>query len=219
LVAALTTGTEVVVQARETGEPVCDGATLKALLAWHGQAREELGEGAEELEFDAAAAGWALGQFYRAAQLLVCRDVTAEEAVRMLGVTGPATRGAAADFSVDLVFRFLPELYERARRLAPEDALVGELEKWARAWPLSSVGVALAETPPLETFWENAALRRLYVDRVTERRAEDRWRDARVAVQVRADLGAWPELAPGVAEALRRAETISQNQSTFSPPP
>jgi hypothetical protein len=193
-----------------------EGAARAAVQEWDATARWELSGTVPA--FEAEAATWALAQFYRACQFLVGRDVPAEVVTRTLARPCPAARGPAADFAVDLIFRFLPDLFEHARRLAPGDALVVELGRLARDWPLSSVGVPLDEPPSLESFAPNAALWRLYVDRVTAKRARDRWRDARVAAQLRTDLGAFPELDPALASALAMATAPAQTTALLTLP-
>lgn len=189
-----------------TPAPVADDPAVEACLRdWDATARRELSGPVPA--FDPVAAGWAVRQFYRGCQFLVCRDVPPEELARTLSVSCPSARGPGTDFSVDLVFRHLPELHDYARRVAPGDALVATLETWAREWPLSSPGIALPETPSLDTFAACVPLWRLYVDRITARQATDRLRDPRVAAQVRADLGAFPELDPVVAGVAKRANS------------
>ena len=43
-------------------------------------------------------------------------------------------------YFVDLTFRYLPDLLQLAKGLAPGDALVAQLKATARQWPLSLVG-------------------------------------------------------------------------------
>lgn len=188
---------------------------LDALREWEAAARWELSGDVPSL--DPTALRWAAIQFYRACQLLVCRDVPPEVIFRTLEDPCPAPRGPAADFSVDLLFRFLPGLADLARRMAPVDTLVQALEGVARAWPLSSVGIRLEKLPGLETFSGCPALWRLYVDRVTAKHAEDRWRDAAVAAQLRADLGVFPELAPAAAAAVTTPPAILPESSAPAP--
>jgi hypothetical protein len=204
----LTTGSAI--EVGPVNEPMeeIDGAGAAILRGWHEAARDELAGDVSELELDEAAAVWAAKRFYRACQLLVCRDSPPEKMAEIFGPECPSPRNPATDFSVDLIFRFLPPLHDRASRLAPGDPLVTALARWAFEWPLSSPGVRLENLPTLETFAGSFALWRLYVDRVTERRAEDRWRDSRVAARLHADLGGFPEMNAALAESLRRAASV-----------
>ena len=198
----LISGAGVQVQAVGEPAPKFDDGAMAVVRDYYEAARLELAGTPPDL--DLGAAGWAAEQFYAACQFLVSRDAPAERVEQVLGSRWPAARGAAVDFSVDLVFRFLSALYGRARGLAPADPLVKALLLWARDWPLSSVGIRLEDSPVLETFAGSSSLWRLYVDRIADRLAEDRWRDPGVAEQLRADLGAFPELAPALSESLRR---------------
>lgn len=111
--------------------PADDPAAEECLRAWDAAAREELSGPVPP--FDPAAALWAARMYYQACQLLVCRDVPPGKIPDALAEPCPVARGPGADFSVDLVFRHLPELHAYARRAAPEDALVPVLAAWAHA--------------------------------------------------------------------------------------
>lgn len=199
---ALAGGGELHVSPLEKPAPKNDEALTAALQHVYAEEQEHWAENPPPLDLHAAA--WAANQFYRACQFLVVRDAPPEKVMLDLGSPCPSPRGPAVDFSVDLIFRHLPDLYDRARRLAPNDPLVTALLAWARTWALSSPGVKLEEPPPLETFAASPGLWRLYVDRVAARMAEDRWPDPRVAAQLRTDLGAHEELASAIAGALDR---------------
>jgi hypothetical protein len=103
---------------------------------------------------------------------------------------------------VDLIFRQLPTLYRLARHLSEGDPLVRELMSLARQWPLSSVGITLAEPAELNSFLEHPALRQLYVDRILESEDGSRLGDRRVDAVVRAGLGAYPGLCLALARKL-----------------
>jgi hypothetical protein len=60
----------------------------------------------------------------------------------------PAPVSAAEHLSGDLLFRFLPRIYRRARAVNPRDPLTLRLEDTLRRWPLSGV-LAEIEEPPL----------------------------------------------------------------------
>jgi hypothetical protein len=78
-------------------------------------------------------ARWAAVEWFRVCQFLVFRDVDAELATRVLAIPCPAPRSPSTDYSVDLTFRFLPDVLKLARAAAAGDPLVVEL--MARAHP------------------------------------------------------------------------------------
>jgi hypothetical protein len=151
---------------------------------------------------DVEAASWAARQLFKACQCLVDRDVDAALVSAELSLACPTAHGPGTDYSVDLIYRFLPDLLTLSRRLAPHDVLTGILETWAHEWPLSSPGVCLSRVVSLDGFIQHPALRRLYVDRVTALIAKDRIGNADVQRWIQADLAAYPSLAPLLLEAL-----------------
>jgi hypothetical protein len=187
---------------REDGRVVVDAnlrerdfsEALPQLAEWEASQRSHLAFTAPE--YAPWAALWALERLYRACQLLVCRDTGESEVMRLLRVKCPEPPGPATTYSADLIFQYLPDVLEMARRVAVADPLVRELEGLAQAWPLSSVGVAGLGEPNLETFAGHAGLMQLYVDRILSRGDHARLADARVKAVARAALGAYPELDP-----------------------
>jgi hypothetical protein len=111
---------------------------------------------------------------------------------------------AAAHYSADLAWRFLPDLWELARSHAPP--LLEALASIGAAWPLSSVGAPLSESPEPGAWFAHPCLRRLYLDRIFRRQAWDRLAAAQAARAFAADLGSRPELAPGAAPYLKGLE-------------
>ena len=165
------------------------------------QARADLA--GEPPDFIPTATAWAAIQFYRACQLSVSRDIAAEKVVQGLGIQCPGTVQPATCYSVDLIFRFLPDLYRIASRAAPEDVLISVLRTWAHTWPLSSVGIRLEQDFSISAFADSSALLRLYCDRITAERATDRTRDLRVQTMLQADLGIHDQRFPVLARLLR----------------
>lgn len=192
--------------------PIDENGAEAVLREIHSAARAELVS--EGPALDLTAALWAARQFYRACQMLVCRDVPAADLVTQLSVECPCPRGPATDFSVDLVFCHLPELHAIAQRVAPDDALVARLGEWAQGWPLSSTGIAVVGDPDLAPFAAEPALWRLYLDRVVARHAVDRLRQERVRTSIAADFGAHPELSPSFYLALERAAASAATSSS-----
>jgi hypothetical protein len=92
----------------------------------------------------------------------------------------------ATHYSVDLVLRHLPALLALARAAAIATSDLAPLLELAHAWPLSSVGVPGPASIDAGPLLRNAALRRLYLDRIL--RLDDRQRAAD------------PVMAPALAE-------------------
>jgi hypothetical protein len=184
------------------------------------------------------AAAWAGLQFYRACQLVVFRAHGEEDVRRELDRPYEGQRDAAEHYSVDLVFRYLPDLYRLASTGAEHDPLLEFLRGWARDWPLSSVGMAgvtalaaketagaepQGESKPLRTrppaldvsaVIEDPSLRILYVDRIVATADVSRLDDARVVEQVRAVLGVHPALAATIHPALRKRLALGEHLET-----
>ena len=164
--------------------------------------------------------------FERACRFLVYRDVDADAMEREFSAAIPGVSGTpgvssspgsastpdganpAVHYSVDLTFRFLPDLVKLARIASEQDPLVERLMAWARHWPLSSVGIG-ANVGPVEIgpIVNHPCLLALYVDRVIARRDLTRLDDARVRDGVRQALGLYSELAPVVAAAVESYES------------
>ncbi len=188
--------------------PPLDEAAIGLLATWERDARLDLA--GKPPEYVPAAAGWAAIMVYRACQLVVCRDVTAEEVAAALAEPVPAARCPAVDWSVDLVLRHLPEVFRLARHLSPADPLVRELRRLAAAWPLSSVGIDDLGPLKLESFVRLGALLQLYADRVLAAADVSRLGDPRVDAALAKALGAHPELCPEIARRLL-PETSAQS--------
>lgn len=160
-----------------------------------------------------SAVRWGAAGVYRAAQFLAYRELGPDALARDLGIPCPEPPSAAVCYSVDLSFRFLPDLIRLARAAAANDPLVERLMAWAASWPLSSVGISGVSPGPIEAFIEDESLRMLYVDRIIATKDVSRLTNDRVRIAVAAAIGAFPELAPEVAAALPegRGRTVVQN--------
>ena len=149
-----------------------------------------------------AAGAWSLHRLYGACQALAYREIEPEAVREMLVAPCPLPPSASVCYSVDLAFRVLPDLTLLARGIARDDPLVAGLQALARAWPLSSVGMADVGPVDVEPFIGHASLRREYADRVIERSDLSRLIDPRVGEAVREALGAFTDLAPKIAAAM-----------------
>ena len=150
-------------------------------------------------ELDLAAAIWAVERLYAACALFAYRDLGARAVAERLGVACPSpTSLPASHYSVDLAFRHLPELYQLARGVAPDDPLLVRVRQLAVEWPLSSVGMPGLGAVDPSPLLADSALRRAYVDRIL--RSEDRSRAGhpRVARAIAAAIGEHRHLARNV---------------------
>ena len=148
---------------------------------------------------DLPAAMWAAEMFWRACQLAVYRELDAAAIEELLSAPCPPCSPASGHWSVDLVFRFLPDLARHAARAAEGDPLVVRLRDWAANWPLSSVGMAGIEPRRVADLATDRGLVQLYVDRILAKKDWSRLAEPAVQAAVRSSLGAhqnlWPELA------------------------
>lgn len=151
------------------------------------------------------AGAWGLSVLYRACQLLAYRDVDGEQVRAMLATPCPERASPSVCYSVDLSLRYLPDVMSLARGIAPGDPLVASLLTLAEAWPLSSVGIKGLNAMDVGPFAGHPSLRQLHVDRIIERCDVMRLGDASILESVRAAIGGFPELAPGIAAALAAA--------------
>ena len=182
-----------------SAEEAAEGDEVLAAVERHGR----LEFPGESPDFALPAARWAAEKLYRACQLAVHRELTIE-VLRAAGPSAPELGQikvcpAAVHYSVDLVFRFLPDLERLTRGVAAGDPLLGEIATWARAWPLSSIGMKNISPEHLEAIVEHPGLLRYYADRVIAKRDASRMENPRVRAAVRQALGLYNELAPELA--------------------
>ena len=163
------------------------------------RSRQQLPAHWPPLDLDAARYG--AETIYRSCQFLVYRDYDA--AAVQAGIVIPPPRPNPAEHaSVDLVLRFLPDVVRLARAAAPADVLVTRLLELGRRWPLSSVGISGVGDVDVRPLAEHPAVWRHYIDRVIARGDELRLADAQVREAVRESIGAFPELAGALSNAV-----------------
>lgn len=152
-------------------------------------------------EFNAPAALWAGTTVYYAMQFLLLRNLTAEQVNETLK---PFTHSInpAEVYSADMALRYLPDIINAAKGLAPDDPLVARLNEIATAWPFSSVGVKLNTVAPLsEVVKGSASLQTEYIDRIVAKRDKNRLADKETKLAVTQALGHYSEqLWPGYKE-------------------
>jgi hypothetical protein len=153
--------------------------------------------------FHPEAAVWAAHFLYRSVQLVMLRDLDEEAVNRLLtpfqGPVSPETI-----LSIDISFRYLPNLLGLAKGLAPEDVLVKRLQEVAAQWPFSSVGMQVAEDTDIEVIMGNTCLRSAYIDRIIAARDSKRCNNILVNEHIKEALGDYaPVLWPGWESVLK----------------
>ena len=164
---------------------------------------------------DRTALKWAIRQFFAAAQLAVFRQLGPDEVATRLGHDFVAEGDAAAViYSVDLVYRFLPDLVRIVKGMNPDDPLLAQLRTWGERWPLSSVGIPGLSVSSIEPILANRCLSMMYVDRIIEAEAVDRLNHPQLQELVRGAIGAYPELSPRLYRFL-----TTEPETTIGPIP
>ncbi len=193
----LTTGA-VTLAGQLTEFETADARAAEALLhAYYLEDRLDLPHAAPA--FEAAAAQWAAQFLYRTIQLALVRELDEAAIARQLAdYAGEPT--PAVVYSVDLSFRYLPDLLRLAKGLAPGDALVARLQATAQRWPLSFAG---GEAPAAEAeaaVLAHPALRQAYLDRLIRGQHRRRAEQPHLRPLIQTALGAhaatlWPDFA------------------------
>jgi hypothetical protein len=124
-----------------------------------------------------------------------------EEAVNGLLTPYNDVISPEAILSVDLSFRYLPNLMGLAKGLAPEDVLVKRLREAAVQWPFSSVGMKMDEELNIDVIMNNTCVRRAYIDRIITARDIKRCNNTQVNEYIQEALGdhrhvLWPGYKP-----------------------
>lgn len=144
---------------------------------------------------------------YGIAQALAFRAIGVQALETLFARTCPEAPSASRCYSVDLTFRYLPDVFSIAKSSAAGDPLVERIRQTAREWPLSSVGMPDIGDVTTGAFWESRSLRQLYIDRILARKDRSRLSSAPVRSEVRASLGLYRDLCPEIAAALAGEET------------
>ncbi len=163
-------------------------------------------------EFNLAAASWAGARFYSACQCAVYRDIAEEAMQARLGGDYEQPITASVHYSVDLTFRYLPDIAKFAESTAENDPLLDHMKRWACMWPLSSVGMPDVDTVHATELLEDDSLIRLYADRIIAKSDKSRLNDDRVKRQVRHAIGLFPELAQKMHDEILKQETAPSGE-------
>ena len=156
--------------------------------------------------FSEEAAAWAAEYLYRAIQLVMLRDLGEEVIEQHLKpYSQPITPQAIV--SVDLCFRYLSDLFDLAKGLAPNDPLVLRLKETAKRWPFSSVGMELELPLRHQIILDDHCLRYAYIDRIIKAKDKQRAKIPEITVLIQEALGdyavsLWPEVHAFIQQSL-----------------
>jgi hypothetical protein len=158
----------------------------------------------------AAATRWAAISLYRCCQLGIFRELDEGAIDELLAAQCPACEPASRHWSVDVVFRYLPDLVHHTTVASPDDPLVARLQRWCAQWPLSSVGVKLASILPDESavgeVASHSGLLQLYSDRILAKKDWSRLAHPAIRSAIAASLGGhaatWTDLPPELIATL-----------------
>lgn len=177
----------------------------------------------EPPEFHAGAALDAALAVYHAARFTVFRRESPAHIRAVLGRTLTEPEPSASEaWSADIVLPAMAGVRRRAARVSGEDPLLREIDALLQRRPLSAAALGplaasiARDTPGLRAILDDPCLRRLLVDRLMA--CADRAGIERLGLvaDVRAAIGAWPELAPGL-EDLARAAKVETGRETPEP--
>ncbi len=155
----------------------------------------------------ASASRWASERFFRACQFAVYRDISPEVISEELSVSYDKTHTPDVHYSVDIIFRYLPDLTRFAASASEEDPLLTHLQRWAVEWPLSSVGMKDVGDIDITGFANHPSLLILYSDRLISTGDHPRLTHDSVRQATKGALGAFPQLSPTTANALLKHDT------------
>jgi len=151
-------------------------------------------------DFDPDAALWAARYLYTAVQFILMRELD-ENLMQQYLLQYEGEMSPAAIYSADLTLRYLPDLFNLARGLSPDDPLVVRMKATALAWPLSAAAIPLEEDPALHTILEHPSLKRAYIDRILAVKDKQKCQHPACFPLVMEALGSyaealWPQFEP-----------------------
>ena len=120
--------------------------------------------------FDSEAGVLGAKILYLSAQLILYRDLTAEEAIKLFPADD-LEKTPSAILSADLCLRFMPAILTKYAEMQPEDSLLPQLQQVMEKWCYSALGYHQEFIPSQwEPVFPNPCLLQLTVDRIIERR-------------------------------------------------
>ncbi len=119
-------------------------------------------------DFHADAALWAAETVYIAAQLMLYRQHSIGE-LEELFPTAEFSVNASTMLSVDLCFRFVPDMLRQLKLIDQEDWLIVVLEKRLSQWHYSGIHYELPiENLDFDVVFADDCLQQLYLDRIVK---------------------------------------------------
>ncbi|MEM9941260.1 MAG: hypothetical protein AAF939_06685 [Planctomycetota bacterium] len=182
--------------------------------------------------FAADWAVWASQALFRVVQFYTFREYPDREVIEELKNTSEVApesgRDSSAHYSVDFLFRFIPDLWNLIRLRDGSDPLLLIVQQWAIQWPLSSVGILQNEwsnqnnarrevknkhtvNPKMATSWDalilkeylepilrHPSLAQLYTDRIVKREDSSRIDHPKVVELINQNIGIYANLIEGL---------------------
>lgn len=166
----------------------------------------------EPPRFDVATATAASRVLLSMCQAVVYREMEMADLKRLLTATSlpygdVVVQNPSLHYSVDLLFRFMPQVIERAKRISQSDELIPLMLDVLKPWPLSSVGVSelspAATCLSLRVVQSDRSLWRMYVDRVISQKEAARLQHPETRAAVAAAIGPFEWLTPEMSRQLK----------------
>ena len=125
----------------------------------------------EAPQFNAKSALWGAKILYLSAQLLLYRDLVADDAAALLPADFKEKDGSAI-LSADLCLRFMPQILDQYETIAEDDPLLPKLRDIMSGWPYSALGYAKdVKLEEWQQILSHPCLHQLTIDRIIGRKA------------------------------------------------
>jgi len=117
-------------------------------------------------DFSIEAALWGAEYFYNGLQMMMQRSVEDDMlSIYLKPFEGPYD--ASTIYSADLILRYLPDLLQTAKGLAPADSLLSYITQTGSQWPFSTASEELDhDEGRVDMILNHASLRIAYADRI-----------------------------------------------------
>lgn len=153
---------------------------------------------------------------FRGAQFQVHREINIEFVEAAFAERISDDQTPATHYSVDLCFRYLPDLHRLASAASSDDPFLTAILQLAADWPLSAVGLPVTAGKVWHPALQHRALQRMFVDRIIARNDRARMADPRVHEKIRAVIGAHPELVPRLPPLTDGDENVAEEDRAES---